>query len=214
MRKYAKKDPRRGLPRSDSLLGEQSKKMRKALAKARAVSGARSARGSFLPLFMWCDIAMTLLITSLFVVHNLREGYSRDDWMFWSTAYYLKIWLGLASFPFLVFLLPVLGGSLTHAKATGYDKKGNLVPLLSSAMKKKKFAREQEAHEREEYVQVLKSPTKMAGAAAAAIQRRVRSLLGRNGNKEHRLPQWKLRKGGEYHSMYGNTNGSRFSQLH
>ena len=42
-----------------------------------------------------------------------------------------RITVAILSFPFLVFAMPILGGSLTHAKATGYDRASRLVPQAS-----------------------------------------------------------------------------------
>ena len=39
----------------------------------------------------------------------------------------------MLSFPFLIFLVPIVGPSLHHAKPTAYDKQGMLVPKLTTA---------------------------------------------------------------------------------
>ena len=44
--------------------------------------------------------------------------------VFWGQVLY-----SLCAFPFAVFKLPVLGAVLTHARATGYDRRGACVPF-------------------------------------------------------------------------------------
>ena len=48
------------------------------------------------------------------------------------------MYYGLLAFPFLVFVVPVLGGALHHAKATAYDKSGMLVAKLDAKQLRKK----------------------------------------------------------------------------
>lgn len=46
--------------------------------------------------------------------------------------YFSKLIYGMLSFPFLIFMVPMLSNLLTKAKATAYDKNGNCVPAKGS----------------------------------------------------------------------------------
>ena len=46
---------------------------------------------------------------------------------------------GLLSFPFLLFVTPMVGQGLHRARATAYDEQGRLVPKLSDGMIKEKL---------------------------------------------------------------------------
>jgi len=68
----------------------------------------------------------------------------RPSWLLWCYAYYAKLTWALLSLPYLVFTVPLLGRALHRARPTGYDKEGQLVPMLSSALMKAKMARDQQ----------------------------------------------------------------------
>ena len=56
----------------------------------------------------------------------------------------------LASFPFVLFEVPILGQALHGAEKTGYDQSGALAPKLSSGLLKMKIAADRE---REKFMQ-------------------------------------------------------------
>ena len=51
--------------------------------------------------------------------------------MAWTSLKYAQMAYALLSLPFIVFLLPIIGPSLHHARATAYDMRGMLCPQLS-----------------------------------------------------------------------------------
>lgn len=59
-----------------------------------------------------------------------RGRITRDahNWRLLTTVYMVKVFYGLASFPFLFLNLPVIGALITHAKPTGYTRMGECVP--------------------------------------------------------------------------------------
>ena len=64
---------------------------------------------------------------------NLTRSVEEPSWMLWTCAYYFRLIYSILSFPFLIFLIPIVGPSLHHAKPTAYDKQGMLVPKLTTA---------------------------------------------------------------------------------
>lgn len=58
-------------------------------------------------------------------------GYDVRDWRVRVSIYFAKVMMGLAAFPFLIFKLPMIKDALVHTQKTGYDRAGNVVPLLS-----------------------------------------------------------------------------------
>ena len=64
--------------------------------------------------------------------------------MFWASIFYMKAIYALLSFPFLLFVLPMVGPALHHAKETAYDQAGRLVPKLSDSLIKEKIKQEEE----------------------------------------------------------------------
>ena len=60
---------------------------------------------------------------------------SFSSWRFRSNFFWTKVFYALLAVPFLPFALPGVATLLTHACATGYDRKGRCVP---TQRKKKK----------------------------------------------------------------------------
>ena len=71
-------------------------------------------------------------------------AFADENWMFWLSLYYMKMFYALSSFPFLLFGVPVLGSILTHARPTGYDKMGILCPKLGASKVAKKLKQDRE----------------------------------------------------------------------
>ena len=101
-----------------------------------------------LPSFMLYDLVVVVLLASGSVALVLAEGWSWDDWILWTTFYYISLAYGILSGPFVIFTVPVLGQALHHAKPTGYDKSGMLVPVMSNGALKRRIQKEKEGHER------------------------------------------------------------------
>jgi hypothetical protein len=58
-------------------------------------------------------------------------SFTQFEWLFKQDLFFLKTAYGLLSFPFLVFLVPLLSQLLLHTRATGYNRAGECVPVLS-----------------------------------------------------------------------------------
>jgi hypothetical protein len=58
-------------------------------------------------------------------------SFAQFEWLFKQDLFFLKTAYGLLSFPFLVFLVPLLSQLLLHTRATGYNRAGECVPVLS-----------------------------------------------------------------------------------
>lgn len=110
--------------------------IRKALAAARLRFGVRRGHGGYVPYLMVYDLVLILCLLLYLAWHAARlrrEG--APTWLFWSTCYYVKLLWALGSFPYLIFIVPVLGQALHQAKPTGYDQSGMLVPQLSGVQR-------------------------------------------------------------------------------
>ena len=66
-------------------------------------------------------------------------GYDTAEWQVRTSLYFSKVMLGLASFPFLIFQVPMLSNALVHVRKTGYDRAGKVVALLSEREMGNKF---------------------------------------------------------------------------
>ena len=64
--------------------------------------------------------------------------FKEEEWQFRATLWWCKTAYGLLSLPFVVFLLPGLGSALTHVKATGYNRNGRCVRMLTPAQRRQK----------------------------------------------------------------------------
>lgn len=102
-----------------------------AIGAARRKHGADVAHGFMLPSFLFYDACVVGFLTLSFglALWSVEE----PPWMLWTCAYYFRLIYSVLSFPFLIFLVPIVGPSLHHAKPTAYDKQGMLVPKLTTA---------------------------------------------------------------------------------
>ena len=62
-----------------------------------------------------------------------------DTFMFNVTLSYMKTFYALFSWPFLIFMVPVVGGAFAEARPTAYDKAGMLCPILTAGQLKTKY---------------------------------------------------------------------------
>jgi hypothetical protein len=110
-----------------------------AIGQARIRAGAELAHGFMLPSFLFYDACVVAFLTLCFgaALFTVDE----PPWMLWTCAYYFRLIYSILSFPFLVFLIPIVGPSLHHAKPTAYDKQGMLVPKLTTAQIKLMIAK-------------------------------------------------------------------------
>ena len=109
---------------------------------------SRKRPGGALLYFVIWDVFAFLLgwgVTVPFLFSEVQAGGLESmqdalhDWRFLCGLYFNKVLIGLLSFPFLIFALPLMQDWLTHVKPTGYDRRGNCVPKLSAAQIKAKF---------------------------------------------------------------------------
>jgi len=128
---------------------------------------AQGRPGGALVYFVVWDIFAFILgwtLTSPFLLNEVNYGEitsirsALSDWRFRTGLYFVKVLIGLLSFPFLAFAIPIMQVWLTHVKPTGYDRGGNCVPRLSAAQIKAKY--------RHQYVQRKKKLEEDAEAAA------------------------------------------------
>ena len=157
--------------------------VQRAVAAARLRFGVQRGYGGYVPYFMLYDL---LVILSLFTYLAWHAYWLRSSgaplWLFWTTCYYMKLMWALASFPYLVFIVPVLGQALHQSKSTAYDQSGMLVPLLSGVMIKKKKVMDEEAELRRNAEADAVANAGPAGVAALNIQKIYR---GREARKVH-----------------------------
>ena len=111
--------------------------------------GKRQLRpGGALIYFVIWDISFFVLGCSFVIPFLYREtidsglstlGEFLTDWRIRCGLYFLKVFVAILAFPFLVFALPLIQEWLTHVKASGYDTAANCVTKLSSSQIKAKF---------------------------------------------------------------------------
>ena len=77
------------------------------------------------------------------------ERFHKEEWQFRATLWWCKTAYGLLSMPFVVFFVPGLGSALTHVKATGYNRNGRCVRMLTATQRRQKKNAQLE-HEREQ----------------------------------------------------------------
>jgi len=125
---------------------ELSRQHADALRAARAQLGARVARGGgYLPLFLCFDALISVAVGAATVHAIVQSGWGSSDWIFWTVLYYAKMVYGLLSFPFLLFVTPMVGPALHRARATAYNEEGRLVPKLSDSLIKDKIREDAES---------------------------------------------------------------------
>ena len=66
--------------------------------------------------------------SSVYSDHGLFDA-NRSD-AFWSMMYFTLMAYSIAAFPFLLFLLPIIGPVIHGALPTAYDRRGALVPKV------------------------------------------------------------------------------------
>ena len=92
------------------------------------LQGVQRAHGFMLIDFLKYDACVIAFLTLCFSAALISVD--EPGWMLWTCAYYFRLIYSILSFPFLIFLVPIVGPSLHHAKPTAYDKQGMLVPKL------------------------------------------------------------------------------------
>lgn len=102
-----------------------------AINQARERHCVQRAHGFMLPIFLKYDACVIAFLTLCFGLALVSVD--EPTWMLWTCAYYFRLLYSILSFPFLIFLAPIVGPSLHHAKPTAYDKQGMLVPKLTTA---------------------------------------------------------------------------------
>jgi len=110
-----------------------------AIGTARMEHEVEVAHGFMLPSFLFYDACVVSFLSLSFglALWSVEE----PSWMLWTCAYYFRLIYSILSFPFLIFLIPIVGPSLHHAKPTAYDKQGMLVPKLTTAQIKLMMAK-------------------------------------------------------------------------
>jgi len=118
---------------------------------------AEEGEGGYLPHIMavdFCILGIEILfwVWSYFSLMAASTKETEHDRLLvlYNTLYYIKLSYALSSFPFLIFLAPIIGAALYCAYPTAYDKTGLLVPKLSASkiMTKNKMARRRAELER------------------------------------------------------------------
>ena len=146
----------------------------------RAVRAARDKLGparlrrtaGLLPRFMLYDLIVVIVLGSGSASLVVVEGWAWDDWILWTTLYCISLAYGILSGPFVIFTMPVLGQALHHAKPTGYDKSGMLVPILSNGGIKRRIQKEKEGLERRQSLE-LRPDWQGSGATGAPARQRM-----------------------------------------
>ena len=111
------------------------------LEKHRLMHNTSTRHGGALWRFVVYDALMLCVVVGgLFLMSGFFLAIPPSDALFWTLVYYGNCLYSLATFPFLVFKVPVVGELLHGAMPTGYDKMGMLVPQLSWLQLKEKVA--------------------------------------------------------------------------
>jgi len=157
--------------------------VKRALAAARLRFGVQRGYGGYVPYFMLYDLVVILSLC-VYLAWKAYWLHSRGAplWLFWTSCYYVKLVWALASFPYLVFIVPILGQALHQSKSTAYDQSGMLVPLLSGVMIKKKKVMDEERELQRAADAEKRDNAGPAGVAALNIQKIYR---GREARKVH-----------------------------
>jgi len=134
--------------------------------------GKRQHRpGGALIYFVCWDVAIFTLGLSIVIPFLYRETQAAElsslaeflsDWRIRCGLYFLKVFVAILAFPFLIFALPLIQEWLTHVKASGYDTSANCCTKLSSSQIKAKFR----------YVYIAETKKRAARAAALAASGR------------------------------------------
>jgi len=159
-------------------------RVRAATEAARIKFGAERRTGGKLPWFILYDLVVIIVVgTDLVAKLSRLRVQGAPTWLLWSSCYYAKLTWALLSFPFLMFNVPVMGGTLHRSKATAYDQAGKLVPQLSAAkIKRKVKIEEKEERLKSPLDDATRSegrPAKRAQLAATKIQSTFRGSKAR-----------------------------------
>ena len=171
-----------------------------ALELHRERAGAEKRFGGAIRYFMLYDlIVLTTVVTVGLVIAPLHFGIgpiaaamssqpldsrAEDENLLWALLYFTNLAYALASWPFLVFEVPILGSALHRSSKTGYDKAGALCPRLSPADLKKKIEKDAE---RERYHE--RKPKERAKAAAVIQRQRLVQAKARKARLERERTQ-------------------------
>ena len=92
-------------------------------------------RGGRLKYWLTFDTLIFLLAAGLVGITVAVKGAAvlEADWKFRQLLYWSKVMYGLLSTPYLLFSLPLATRLITHARPTGYDKRGRLRPCKARA---------------------------------------------------------------------------------
>ena len=140
--------------------------------RARRRFGAQVADGNALPSLMSFDTAIgaAVLVWGVLVITR-HAGWSLDEPVLWHTLFYMKMIYGLGAFPFVLFLVPIIGEAMHGAHYTGYDKRGLCVPRLSPSQV---IAKEEKARKRAAKLEKLRDNPLKAKWKASKLRRWVR----------------------------------------
>jgi len=114
----------------------------------RDAHGAERQSGGLLPTFLMVDACILVSIVLFYSGMIVTNGISPEQEVFWVILANAKMAWALASLPFFVFSIPILGAALTGARPTGYNERGRLVSMLSRGQKRAKYKREIEQREK------------------------------------------------------------------
>lgn len=94
------------------------------LTKHRQHYQVKTHDGKLLRFVMYYDAVVLVLILAIGVIYlPWTNGYflASDDAIWWATLYFFRFLYALLAFPFLMFILPVVGEKLHGAHRTAYD---------------------------------------------------------------------------------------------
>jgi len=103
-------------------------------------------RGGRLAFWLIYDTIIFIIVLALIALSTFLRNKQLQAGIYSANAlktdlFWAKTLYGLFSFPFLIFLVPLLATLLTHAKTTGYAPSGKCVPLLSAKQHKERQKR-------------------------------------------------------------------------
>lgn len=125
------------LVRADTPYARQIMYVEASRARFRVAAG----KGNLLPPLMMIDFTwLGIVCASGVLFAGTHGGWSEGSHLWLDTLFYMKMAYALMSFPFILFLVPILGEALHGALPTGYDMRGLLCPKLSAAQVKTKEA--------------------------------------------------------------------------
>ena len=120
--------------------------------EARKQEGCCTNRGGRLHYFMIWELIITIVSVGMFIslLVPLKQDEETD---LVATVNLLKVVYGLLSFPFMIFVIPIVTTIMTKTKATKYDRYGRCIPDLPTVyekeMKLKKLMKKKEKRDKE-----------------------------------------------------------------